>query len=93
MPPAILEKAEKSSRMDIRLTGQQRAKYEKAAAIKGQTLTQWASSHLDECANRDIVEAASTALPNEAFEYFCALLDAPMPDATKELLERKPVWQ
>ena len=93
MSNATLEKAEKTSRMDIRLTAPQRVKYEKAAALKGQTLTQWASTHLDACANRDISEAANTTLSEMAFDRFCAILDEPMPAATRELLERKPIWQ
>lgn len=83
---------EKTSRMDIRLTAHQRSKYEHAAVLKGQTLTQWASSHLDACASRDIAEASSTALSAEAFDVFCSILDAPMPQAAKDLLDRKPIW-
>lgn len=92
MAAAAAPKAEKSSRMDIRLTSPQRLKYEKAAAIKGQTLTQWASGHLDRCAERDIAEASTTLLSAEAFDAFCAILDAPMPEATADLLARKPIW-
>lgn len=76
-------------RMDIRFAGLQRAKYERVAALKGQTLTQWVSSHLDACASCDIAEVT---LSDEAFDRFCIILDAPMPAATRELLERKPIW-
>ena len=93
MATATLEKAGKASRMDIRITTPQRAKYEKAAALKGQSLTQWASAHLDACANKDIAEASTTILEDEAFEHFCAILDSPMPKAVENLLARKPVWQ
>ncbi len=84
---------EKTSRMDLRLTKPQRQSYEKAASLKGQTLTQWASAHLDECAQRDIAEMSTTALSDEAFEYFCTLLEEPLPTETQELLDRKPIWQ
>lgn len=93
MATATPEKAGKASRMDIRITMPQRAKYEKAAALKGQSLTQWASAHLDACANKDIAEASTTILEDEAFERFCAILDSPMPKAVENLLARKPVWQ
>ena len=93
MLPAIVEKAEKASCMDIRLTDLQRTKYEKAAALKGQTLTQWASFYLDACANRDIAEAAVTTLSGTTFDCFCAILDSPIPVATRELLEREPAWR
>ena len=93
MATATLERTEKTSRMDIRLTDLQRSRYERAAALRGQTLTQWASSHLDACASRDIAEASTTVLSPEAFDEFCALLEAPMPKEAAELLERKPIWQ
>ena len=35
----------------------------------------------------------TTALSPEAFDAFCAMLDAPMPEATQSLLARKPVWE
>lgn len=38
---------EKPCRMDLRLTSSQRANYEEAAALRGQTLTQWSTSKLD----------------------------------------------
>lgn len=89
MPTAV----EKPYRMDIRLTQPQRMSYEKAASLRGQTLTQWVTSHLDESARHDIDEATSTVLSSEAFDAFCEMLDAPMPNETQELLSRKPVWE
>lgn len=83
--------AEKSCRMDIRLTQPQRKSYEKAAELRGQTLSQWTTMHLDECARRDIDEAHITRLPDEAFERFSALLDEPMPEATREFLARESI--
>lgn len=93
MAAAELEKSSKTSRMDIRITASQRRRYEKAATLKGQTLTQWVSAHLDDCAARDISEASVTVLDDEAFERFCAILDEPMPQATTDLLARDPIWQ
>ncbi len=83
---------EKACRMDIRLTQPQRKSYERAAELRGQTLSQWTTSHLDECARRDIDEASSTRLSDEAFERFAALLEEPVPDAARELLAREPAW-
>lgn len=84
--------AEKSCRMDIRLTQSQRKNYEKAAELRRQTLSQWTTMHLDECARRDIDEAHTTQLSDEAFERFLALLDEPMPEAARELLARESIW-
>ena len=84
--------AEKACRMDIRLTQSQRKNYEKAAELRGQTLSQWTTMHLDECARRDIDEAHITRLSDEAFERFSSLLDEPMPEAARELLTRESIW-
>ena len=78
--------------MDIRLTQPQRKNYEKAAELRSQTLSQWTTMHLDECARRDIDGAHTTRLSDKAFERFPALLDEPMPEATRELLARKSIW-
>lgn len=85
--------AEKPYRMDIRLTQPQRMSYEKAAELRGQTLSQWATSHLDESARHDIDEATTTVLSAAAFDAFCKMLDEPMPPAARELLSRRPVWE
>lgn len=83
----------KSSRMDVRLTQEQRNQIEKAAALQGMTLTQWAVSHLLDCAQRDIDQATTTRLSAGEFDAFLALLDRPMPEATQHLLAEKPIWE
>lgn len=91
--PATIEKKEKQCRMDIRLTRAQRASYERAASLRGKTLTQWVTAHLDENASKDIDEATTTVLSREAFEAFCDILDAPIPDGAQKLLAQKAVWE
>ena len=83
---------EKPCRMDLRLTVSQRASYEEAAALKGQTLTQWSTSRLDEAAAADLEAARLTRLSAPAFEEFCSMLDAPLPESTRVLLAREEIW-
>lgn len=40
-----------------------------------------------------IVEATATMLAPQAFDEFCAMLDAPMPQAAADLLSRKAAWE
>lgn len=87
------EKEEKNSRMDLRLTHSQRSAYEKAASLKGQTLTQWSVAHLDEAAQYDLEQARVTALSDNEFELFCQALDEPMPKAAQDLLARDEIWE
>ena len=91
--PAVPEKKEKRCRMGIRLAQSQRRNYERAASLHGQTLAQWAAARLDESARRDIDEATTTMLAPQAFDEFCAMLAAPMPQAAADLLSRKAVWE
>ena len=91
--PTTLEKHDKRYRMDLRLTQPQRASYEQAALLRGQTLTQWATAHLDESARRDIAEATTTFLSPDAFDAFCEILESPVPEAVQELLSRKAIWE
>lgn len=83
---------QKTARLDIRLTEEQRAFIERAAAMKGSTLTQWTARHLLEAARRDIEEETSLRLDAEAFDAFAAALDEPVPDAARELMARTPQW-
>lgn len=84
--------APEKARLDFRSTSYQRSNYERAAQLKHKTLTDWALSNLDVCAERDIREASMLTLPGEAFDEFCAMLDAPLPDAMKALLEQQDPW-
>lgn len=88
-----LSVADKPRRMDIRLTNDQRTMYERAASYQGQTLTQWATSHLDDAAEMDILSASTTCLSPDAFDDFCEMLEAPLPAAAQDLLNRKPIWE
>ncbi len=91
--PVAAEKEEKNSRMDLRLTHSQRSAYEKAASLKGQTLTQWSVAHLDEAARYDIEQARLTVLSDNEFELFCHALDESMPKAAQDLLARDEIWE
>ena len=79
--------------MDLRLTHSQRSAYEKAASLKGQTLTQWSVAHLDEAARYDIEQARLTVLSDNEFELFCHALDESMPKAAQDLLARDEIWE
>ncbi|WP_028027170.1 DUF1778 domain-containing protein [Adlercreutzia caecimuris] len=85
--------ATKASRFDMRLTSEQRSEIERAAAIQGKTLTQWALDHLLEAARHDVERETTTRLASEAFDQFAAALDQPMPAAAQALMEHKAVWE
>lgn len=86
-------KEEACCHMDLYLTKQQHASYERAAELSGKTLTQWATTHLDESAWLDINNAPTTYLSPEAFDTFCEMLEEPLPDALKQFLASKTIWE
>ncbi len=90
---ATIAKSAKDSRFDMRMTREQRGEVERAAAMKGKSLTQWALDNLLASARRDIEEETTTHLSLDAFNEFAAALDEPMPLAAQRLADRKPVWE
>ena len=86
-------KEETCCRMDLYLTERQRESFERAAELSGKTLTQWATTHLDESAWRDIESETTTYLSPEAFDTFCKMLEEPLPDALKQFLTSKTIWE
>ena len=56
-------------------------------------IMQQTATRPDERLDGDIVKASTTRLSPEGFDAFCETLDSPMPEATKELLERKAAWE
>lgn len=83
----------KSCRLDMRMTAEQRAEIELAAAIKGKKITQWSLDSLLEAARRAIAEESTTRLSPAVFDEFAQALDKGMPAEAKQLIEQKPVWQ
>lgn len=79
-------------RMKIRLNEARKTRYEEAASLSGQALTQWAIANLDVAADRTFKQARVTRLAREDFLAFCELLDQPMPQAARRLLEEDPQW-
>ena len=86
MTSTITEPA-RSSRLNMRLTPEQRQTIDIAASLKGSSITQWAID-----ARRDIEEETVTRLPSKAFDEFLKALDRPMPKAAKDLIEMEPDW-
>lgn len=80
------------SRLELRLERSRKARYEEAAALRGQSLTQWTLLNLDEAAAKTFDDARATRLRHEDFEAFVSLLDQPMPESAKRLLESDQQW-
>jgi uncharacterized protein (DUF1778 family) len=84
---------QKTSRIDMRVTDDQKELIERAAALKGQSVTQWSVDCLVENARADIEYETTTRLSEAAFDAFLQELDKPLPKATRRLLSRDRVWE
>jgi uncharacterized protein (DUF1778 family) len=84
---------EEPCRVEFCLSAAQKRQFEQAAALKGQTLTQWVAAHLAEDARRDIEGETTTWLPSAAFDEFVAALDRPLGSETRAFLGRGDRWR
>ena len=75
MSEAVLDR--KTSRLDLRMTDDQKRQIEAAARIDGVSVSQWSISHLLESARRAIADQSAMRLSSEAFDGFARLLDEP----------------
>ena len=83
----------KQSRIDIRMTREQKRQIEEAAEVNGMNVSQWSLDRLLSSARHEIQAARTTVLSGEDFDRFVQLLDAPRPAAVSELMERRPPWE
>lgn len=90
---ATAAKNNRSSRLDMRMTDDQRSEIERAAAVKGMSLTQWSLDNLLAAARRDLLDETTTRLSLKAFDDFKKALDKGMPVEAAELIAQKPVWE
>ncbi|GAA0636234.1 DUF1778 domain-containing protein [Bifidobacterium pullorum] len=74
------------------MTPEQRSTIDKAATLKGATITQWALDHLMADARKDIEEETTIRLSARAFDEFKEALEGPMPQALQDLLKRDAQW-
>jgi len=81
-----------SGRMEIHLDEDRKSRYEEAASLSGQSLTQWTLANLDVAAERTFEQARVTRLARDDFVAFCKLIDQPMPSAARNLLEADQQW-
>lgn len=90
---ATIATQKRDARLDLRMQANEREQIERAASLKGMSITQWALQKLSNAAREDIQEETVTRLSMQAFDDFKAALDQGMPNETKELLASKAVWE
>jgi uncharacterized protein (DUF1778 family) len=70
-----LSKKPNNSRLEFRLNGDERALIEQAASVTGQSLTEYAVSHLVRASREVLAEHQHTQLSNRDRELFLRLID------------------
>ncbi len=83
----------KSSRLDLRMTDDQKRQIETAASINGVSVSQWSIARLMESARRDIADQAAMRLSAEAFDEFARLLEEPVNSAFASFSNESTRWE
>lgn len=84
----------KDKRLELRLTAEQKAIVERAAAVQGRTVTDFSAHTLTERAREVIDQDRQLKASAEAFDAFSRLLDEPAReiDGLRELFQRRSVF-
>ncbi len=91
MTTAVLEK--KASRIDLRMTEEQKRQIETAAQISGMSVSQWSMDRLMESSRDVIAQQKVTRLAQEAFDEFARLLDEPTSPDFARFMGEKTRWE
>ncbi|MBQ9001886.1 MAG: DUF1778 domain-containing protein [Eggerthellaceae bacterium] len=92
MPITVLANEAKNRWLNLRVEASRKAAFEQAAAVYGQTVSQWSLANLDAAAGRDIAASRTLCLTDEAFAQVCDMLDEPIPEEQQELANGRPAW-
>lgn len=83
----------KSSRLDLRMSQEEKRQIEEAAALNGQNVSQWSIGKLLESARNDILEANAVRMTTSAFDRFAELLEHPASPAFTQFSSEKSIWE
>ena len=83
----------KSSRLDLRMSDDQKSTINKAAELCGMSLSQWSLDRLMRSARNDILDASTMRLSTEAFDRFVNELEQPRNRDFDEFLKEKTIWE
>lgn len=84
--------AEKTARLDLRLSPEHKRLLEQAARLTGSTVAGYAVVHLVEAASATVARAQTMTLDAQSWDMFVAALDAPDDEAFAALRTMTPVW-
>lgn len=83
----------KNSRLDLRMTSDQKRQIERAARLNGVTVSQWSLAHLIASAREDILESSQIMLEESAFDEFLQLLQGDPTPRFDEFVEGSTRWE
>lgn len=83
----------KDSRLDLRMTSEQKSLIERAAALSGMSVSQWSMNALVKCARSDIMEWNAVKLCEEDFEALLRVLDEPANAQFQAFASDKTRWE
>lgn len=84
---------QKTNRIDIRMSDEQKRQIEEAASLSGLSVSQWSLGHLLSIAREEILRSNTISLTTESFDAFAALLDEPADPTFARFAEEKTIWE
>ncbi len=82
----------KSSRLDLRMTDEQKRCIETAAGMSGMSVSQWSLSKLMESARKDIADQHAMRLSADSFDAFARLIEEPADPKFDEFKKGSTRW-
>ncbi|MCL2466011.1 MAG: DUF1778 domain-containing protein [Micrococcales bacterium] len=84
--------AEKTARLDLRMSPEHKRLLEQAARLTGSTVAGYAVAHLVEAASTTVARSQTMTLDAASWDVFVAALDAPDDEAFAAVRTMIPVW-
>jgi len=77
----------KAACIHLKLNSIQKARFEEAAELSGQTLSQWSLERLDQASSWELSVARALRISDREFEKLLEFLEQPMASQTQKLIE------
>lgn len=83
----------KTSRLDLRMSEEQRDRIDEAARLNGMSVSQWSLSKLMESAREDIAQNNQIVLTSSSFDEFERLLEGEVDPVFEKTRSRTTRWE
>lgn len=87
------ELAHGESRLDLRMSSDQKKAIVRVAAASGMSVSQWALDRLMMSARSDLLDASTVRMSAKAFDEFLSVLEEPRAQEFEDFLGEETIWE